>query len=299
MIYERAQSRFMYDITVLQGNRTQAEQAKLVRSGASKTMKSRHLEEAAIDIGLILDGVYRQDFSLYLSVAEAMRKAALELGIELEWGGAWRHKLTDYTSAEAAYKAYVDRKRKAGGKPFLDIGHYNLTYDQFPSSFGVEATYYKPDTLFTPPKVTPQFNVPLNQSKNEPQIVYKEDISYFLTDGKYPPKVEPMRGMLPTSQPIGHVATEKGNIPVFNLTSVVESIPVTNLAPSMKAEKFKQGAMDTGIYGMVAAGLLSLISVLIDSPIVENLSVGESGGLTAIGVILAIARQMLKVRKQI
>lgn len=77
------------DFTVLEGLRSTIRQVELLKSGASKTMKSRHLTGHAVDLGALVNGSVRWDWPLYYKLAEAMKTASLELLIPLEWGGDW------------------------------------------------------------------------------------------------------------------------------------------------------------------------------------------------------------------
>ena len=77
------------DFTVLEGLRTEARQKKLVAAGASKTMKSRHLTGHAVDLGAWVDGKVAWDWPLYHKIAAAMKLAARELKIPIQWGGDW------------------------------------------------------------------------------------------------------------------------------------------------------------------------------------------------------------------
>lgn len=78
------------DFTVLEGLRTPERQAKLVAAGASQTLRSRHLTGHAVDLGAWVDGQVRWDWPLYHKIADAMKAAAKELRVPLEWGGDWR-----------------------------------------------------------------------------------------------------------------------------------------------------------------------------------------------------------------
>lgn len=78
------------DFTVLEGVRTKERQAQLVKAGASQTMKSRHLTGHAVDLGALVGGSVRWDWPLYHKIAAAMKQAAKELNVPLEWGGDWR-----------------------------------------------------------------------------------------------------------------------------------------------------------------------------------------------------------------
>jgi peptidoglycan L-alanyl-D-glutamate endopeptidase CwlK len=78
------------DFTVLEGLRTKERQKKLVASGASKTMNSRHLTGHAVDLGAYVDGEVRWDWPLYYKIADAMKRASVEVGVPIEWGGDWK-----------------------------------------------------------------------------------------------------------------------------------------------------------------------------------------------------------------
>jgi len=77
------------DFTVLEGMRSVDRQRKLVEQGASTTMNSRHLTGHAVDLGAYVDGSVRWDWPLYHKIAAAMKQAAKEQGVAMEWGGDW------------------------------------------------------------------------------------------------------------------------------------------------------------------------------------------------------------------
>lgn len=78
------------DITVLEGVRSRERQRDLVEKGSSRTMNSRHLTGHAVDIAPINNfGKASWDWKLYYKVEKAMKQAAKELGIPIEWGGDW------------------------------------------------------------------------------------------------------------------------------------------------------------------------------------------------------------------
>ena len=78
------------DFAVLEGVRSLARQEQLVKAGASKTLRSRHLTGHAVDLGAIVSGQVRWDWPLYHKIADAVKEAAAELSIPIEWGGDWR-----------------------------------------------------------------------------------------------------------------------------------------------------------------------------------------------------------------
>lgn len=77
------------DFTVLEGLRTVERQKQLVAQGASKTMKSRHITGHAVDLAPVIDGEVRWDWPLYKKIAPAIKQAAKEVKVPIEWGGDW------------------------------------------------------------------------------------------------------------------------------------------------------------------------------------------------------------------
>lgn len=77
------------DFAVLEGLRSITRQKQLVASGASKTMNSRHLTGHAIDIAPLVGGQVTWDWPVYHRLAPAVKQAAQELGVPIEWGGDW------------------------------------------------------------------------------------------------------------------------------------------------------------------------------------------------------------------
>jgi peptidoglycan L-alanyl-D-glutamate endopeptidase CwlK len=78
------------EFRVAEGLRTLARQRELVAAGASQTLKSRHLTGHAVDLAAVVNGEVRWDWPLYPPIAKAMKQAAADLNIPLEWGGNWR-----------------------------------------------------------------------------------------------------------------------------------------------------------------------------------------------------------------
>jgi len=78
------------DFTVLEGLRTIERQRELVKAGASQTLKSRHLTGHAVDLGAWVDDQVDWSWPLYDKIAKAMKTAAADLKIPLEWGGDWK-----------------------------------------------------------------------------------------------------------------------------------------------------------------------------------------------------------------
>ncbi len=90
-IMDRARLDTPLPFVVIEGLRTVARQKQLVASGASQTMRSRHLTGHAVDIvPLGADGQLSWDWPLYHRLAVAVKQAASSLGLPIEWGGDWK-----------------------------------------------------------------------------------------------------------------------------------------------------------------------------------------------------------------
>ena len=116
------------DFGVICGMRTVEEQEALVAKGASKTMKSKHLEGKAVDLMAYIDGRASWEINVYDEVADAMAEAARECNAAVRWGGAWT---TANIAAwegtmEEAMMNYIDIRRGEGKRPFIDGPHFEL-----------------------------------------------------------------------------------------------------------------------------------------------------------------------------
>lgn len=88
-VVKHAIERSEVDFMVTEGLRTKERQKELVAAGASKTMNSRHITGHAVDLVAYVNGI-RWDWPLYEKIAKAMKQAAYELNIKIEWGGDWK-----------------------------------------------------------------------------------------------------------------------------------------------------------------------------------------------------------------
>ena len=85
------------DFFVGEGIRSVERQKRLVASGASQTMNSRHITGHAVDLHPFpyhgdhdVDGVQNSDdWDAYIPIVDAMRQAADELGVKLTHGFDW------------------------------------------------------------------------------------------------------------------------------------------------------------------------------------------------------------------
>lgn len=105
---------------VIEGVRTRARQAELVKQGASATLNSRHIRAPngyghAVDLApLDASGNVSWAWPHYYPLAAAIKAAAAECGVPIEWGGDWRKfkdgphwqlPWTDYAGANPAVAA--------------------------------------------------------------------------------------------------------------------------------------------------------------------------------------------------
>lgn len=121
------------DFTVLEVLRSVKRQRELYESGASKTMNSRHLTGHAADLGAFVGGRVSWDWPLYYDIARAVRKAAIEIGVEITWGGVWDKPLNELSEdLEGEVQNYIRRKRDSGKKAFMDGPHFQLSWEKYP-----------------------------------------------------------------------------------------------------------------------------------------------------------------------
>lgn len=131
-VVERAIAISKVDFTVIEGRRSVERQEELVAKGASKTMDSRHLTGHAVDVApWVNNTVEWNDWSYYYLLAAAMKQAAFELRVPLEWGAIWDRQMTQLSDdLEEEVKAY--KKRRAPRKAFLDGPHFQLPKGAYP-----------------------------------------------------------------------------------------------------------------------------------------------------------------------
>lgn len=89
-VIERAIEISEVDFVVTEGRRSLERQKQLIASGASRTLRSRHLTGHAVDLAARVGGHVRWDWPLYHKIATAMKQAARDLKVAITWGGDWR-----------------------------------------------------------------------------------------------------------------------------------------------------------------------------------------------------------------
>lgn len=79
------------DFSVGEGLRSITRQKELYKQGATKTMNSRHLTGHAVDLfALDESGKVTWDWKYYHPLATAVKQAAKDVGVSIEWGGDWK-----------------------------------------------------------------------------------------------------------------------------------------------------------------------------------------------------------------
>ena len=116
------------DFGVIEGLRTEEKQRQLVESGASQTMKSKHLEGRAVDLMAYIGSRGSWELNVYDEIADAMKYGASEVGVPVRWGAAWHiSDIRDWDSTmEDAMNDYIDTRRSQGRRPFIDAPHFEL-----------------------------------------------------------------------------------------------------------------------------------------------------------------------------
>ena len=116
------------DFGVTQGLRTIEEQEALVAKGASKTMKSKHIDGLAVDLMAYVNGRGCWELNVYDEIADAMKAAAQELDVPIRWGAAWHiNDIREWEGTmEEAMNDYIDTRRGQGKRPFIDAPHFEI-----------------------------------------------------------------------------------------------------------------------------------------------------------------------------
>ena len=127
-VVERAIEITDIDFGVTEGLRTMERQKELVVKGASKTLKSKHLEGKAVDLAAYIGSRLSWEITLYDNIADAIRAAAEELEVKIRWGAAWHiPDIVEYDGTmQDATDEYVELRRSQGRRPFIDAPHFEL-----------------------------------------------------------------------------------------------------------------------------------------------------------------------------
>ena len=132
-VVERAIELTKVDFGVTYGVRTKAEQEKLVASGRSQTMKSKHLIQDtgyshAVDVVAYDGSDVVWEINVYDDICDAFKQAAIEKGVAVKWGAAWSEGDIRFYKGNAEFhmNRYIDKRRADGRRPFIDGPHFEL-----------------------------------------------------------------------------------------------------------------------------------------------------------------------------
>ena len=104
-----------FDITIIEGKRSQERQDMLVKQGKSKTKFGKHVQGKAVDIS-----VYPIDFNArddYHMMGGFVLGVANQMGLRVRWGGCWR------------YDSLYQGQRTTKTNNFDDLVHIELVED--------------------------------------------------------------------------------------------------------------------------------------------------------------------------
>lgn len=123
---------------VSEGLRTLQQQKIDVAAGKSQTMNSRHLDGHAVDLVVLVQGKMSWAWPSYYTLADAMRTAAMDGRVPLEWGGCWDKEVADWADVAAHESAaYILRSKDRGGHGFVDGPHFQLPRSKYLSGASV------------------------------------------------------------------------------------------------------------------------------------------------------------------
>lgn len=132
-VVERAIELTTVDFRVFEGMRSREKQMEYYRKGVSRTVNSsRHLVGAdgfahAVDLVPFVKNLLLWEWDYIYPIAEAVKTAANELGIDIRWGGVWDRILNEEKdTAKKMVADYVARRRKLGKSAFIDGPHFEL-----------------------------------------------------------------------------------------------------------------------------------------------------------------------------
>lgn len=108
-----------FDITIIEGKRSQERQDLLVKQGKSKTKFGKHVDGKAVDIAIWdgsgkIDWNARDDFHM---LGGFILGVANQMGLRVRWGGCWR------------YDSLYQGQRTTKTNNFDDLVHIELVED--------------------------------------------------------------------------------------------------------------------------------------------------------------------------
>lgn len=117
------------DFGVVEGLRTPEKQLEYFQKGASQiAVGGKHVEGKAVDLMAFIGDRVSWELNLYDDIADAMKMAAIVVGVPIRWGAAWN--IPDIRewdgTMQDAMDYYIDTRRRQGQRPFIDGPHFEL-----------------------------------------------------------------------------------------------------------------------------------------------------------------------------
>jgi len=128
-------STYDFGIAWMGGLRTEEDQRKLMKTGASRTMKSKHMKQSdgyghAFDVLPYLNNTPTVNASsdIYSSIVVSVAKCAQALNVKIKWGGCWAciNTCRNVQDVKTLMESYNTLCMKNGKKPFVDMPHFEL-----------------------------------------------------------------------------------------------------------------------------------------------------------------------------
>lgn len=89
-VVKRAIELTKIDFAVTEGVRTLERQQELLVKKVTRTLNSKHLVGDAVDLAAYVNGTVSWDKHHYYIIALAMEQAAIELNVDIRWGGDFK-----------------------------------------------------------------------------------------------------------------------------------------------------------------------------------------------------------------
>lgn len=117
------------DFGITEGLRSPQRQLELYHKGASQiAVGGTHVSGRAVDTVAYVAGEVSWQITMYDNIADAFKRAAIEVGVPVRWGAAWH--INDIRkwqgTMQEATNQYVDLRRSQGQRPFIDGPHFEI-----------------------------------------------------------------------------------------------------------------------------------------------------------------------------
>jgi len=118
------------DFGVIEGVRTPEKQLEYYQKGASQiAVGGKHVQGKAVDLMAYIGDRGSWEINLYDDIADAMKYAAIQVGVPICWGASWHIpdiRTWDGTMQDAIDN-YVKVRQSQGKRPFIDGPHFEIT----------------------------------------------------------------------------------------------------------------------------------------------------------------------------